>query len=45
MNGLCVYSQTVIKINDEYDFPVKQGSKEWAQFESVEKRQDIVLKK
>jgi hypothetical protein len=38
VNGLCAYSQTVTKINEEYDFPIKQGNKEWEQFESVEKR-------
>jgi hypothetical protein len=38
MNGLCAYGQTVTKINDVYDFPVKQESKEWVQLESVEKR-------
>jgi hypothetical protein len=49
MNSIYAYSQH--KINDEYNFPVKQGSKEWEQFESVEKRlaalqiPDLVLAK
>jgi hypothetical protein len=49
MNSIYAYSQ--YKINDEYNFPVKQGSKEWGQFESVEKRlavlqiPDLVLSK
>jgi hypothetical protein len=34
INGLFVYSQTV----DVYRFPIKQGSQEWKQIESVEKR-------
>jgi hypothetical protein len=36
MNGLFVYSQSIVK--DVYDFPIKQGSKEWTKIESVEKR-------
>lgn len=36
MNGLFAYSQTTVP--DQYDFPVKQGSKEWQQLESIEKR-------
>jgi len=36
INGLYVYSQ--MKANDAYEFPIKQGTKEWGQFETVEKR-------
>jgi hypothetical protein len=36
MIGLFVFCQTAVR--DVYDFPLKQGSKEWTQIESVEKR-------
>ncbi len=36
MNGLCAFSQT--NYTDQYDFPIKQGSKEWEQIGSIEKR-------
>jgi hypothetical protein len=36
MTGLFAYSQTTIP--DQYDFPIKQGSMEWEQIGSVEKR-------
>jgi len=36
INGILVNSQTAV--NDVYDFPVKQGTKEWGQFETIEKR-------
>jgi hypothetical protein len=36
LNGLCAYGQ--VTINDVYDFPIKKGSKEWKQFELIEKR-------
>ena len=32
---LCVYGQA---INDIYEFPIKAGTEEWKQFESIEKR-------
>jgi hypothetical protein len=37
LNGLYAHSQFIVK-DDVYDFPIKQGSKEWAEIESVEKR-------
>ena len=49
LNGLFTFGQTVIK--DEYEFPIKQGTKEWEQFEKIEDRiaalqiPDVVLKK
>jgi hypothetical protein len=36
MTGLCSYGQTVVK--DVYVFPVKPGSKEWKQIESIKER-------
>ena len=36
MNGLFVFSQT--KTKDAYEFPVKPGTEEWWQFETVSKR-------
>jgi hypothetical protein len=36
MNGLFIFGQT--KITDKYEFPVKQGTEEWKQFETIEKR-------
>ena len=36
MNVLFAFSQTTVI--GQYDFPVKQGSQEWEQLESIEKR-------
>ncbi|MDR0603929.1 MAG: hypothetical protein LBG80_06470 [Bacteroidales bacterium] len=36
LNGLYAHGQSIIE--DVYDFPIKQGSKEWVKIESVEKR-------
>ncbi|MDR1380604.1 MAG: hypothetical protein LBJ47_03890 [Tannerella sp.] len=36
MSGLYIHGQSIE--SDRYDFPVKQGSREWAGFESIEKR-------
>ncbi|MGV8139196.1 MAG: hypothetical protein AB2L20_28715 [Mangrovibacterium sp.] len=36
ISGLPIYGQTTVR--DVYKFPFKQGSKEWTQLESVEKR-------
>ena len=40
MSRLWVYGQQEVK--DEYDFPVKPESKEWTQFESIQKRIDAL---
>ncbi|MDR1372256.1 MAG: hypothetical protein LBJ17_03900 [Dysgonamonadaceae bacterium] len=37
MTGFLTYGQTSIETNT-YKFPVKQGTKEWTQFESTERR-------
>jgi hypothetical protein len=34
--GLFSYCQTII--NDKYEFPIKQGTEEWVQFETIEER-------
>jgi len=36
MNGLSVHAQ--MKTKDIYEYPVKPGTKEWGQFETIEKR-------
>ena len=36
INSLFVFSQT--KTEDVYEFPIKPGTEEWWQFETVEKR-------
>ena len=36
IHGLLIFSQT--KTSDVYEFPVKQGTMEWKQFETIEKR-------
>jgi len=38
INSLFAYSQTTISTKDIYEFPVRQGTKEWLQFETIEKR-------
>lgn len=35
-SGLFVFGQ--MKITDKYEFPVKSGTEEWKQFETIEKR-------
>ena len=36
INGMIAYTQPIMK--DVYEFPVKQGTDEWGQFETIEKR-------
>jgi len=40
MNGLFVFSQTRVK--DVYEFPIKPDTEEWWQFETVEKRVEVL---